>query len=661
MRNGRNMRFLNKALILIGGLLFGAFPATGQVADPSFPCDGAFYLATSTSSGSKLHRLVRDTATGIVRAEEITLSDPGIRLTCLGYSVRDMHLYALNFETYELLRINATGHIVNLGVPNNLNTEDYQYYAGDVNANGTALVVIGREKASGTDKVVYTINITSPQPSAGSVSVVSNVPVAIADITTDPISGVRYGFDSRNRQLVTLGSGDVSTFQFNNITAAAHALFFDRQGRLFGFGDPAGGSSSTRLLGFEKTSGEAERLAWQGASGADSDGCSCPYTIRFTRTVTPSVILPCTEVTVEYEIINHSGLGRLGGVFRDLFPPEFTISRIEENSANLSRLEAGPGGNLLELRNYDMRLGRNVLRLAVAVGENAEGAYEMQASIDNLPRALGETLISDDPATPAPSDANVVEISDAEQLNLNLEAVFTCDRDSVTLVVPVAPADYRWSNGATTRSITVPASGAYWVEASNDCLTFGDTVEITGVPDPLSLELGENRSLPLGARLPLSFTTNGEAPLRYRWSTSSGQGLSCMDCPNPVFEALEDANITLQITDAQGCTAEDILSIEVDPVRKLYLPNAFSPNNDGVNDRFFPQGTNGVIERFQVFNRWGATVFESNGGTVNDNAIGWDGRVMGLPAEKGLYLFVLVIAFPDGQEETFSGEVMLLR
>lgn len=101
----------------------------------------------------------------------------------------------------------------------------------------------------------------------------------------------------------------------------------------------------------------------------------------------------------------------------------------------------------------------------------------------------------------------------------------------------------------------------------------------------------------------------------------------------------------------------DTTNTPADTLCQAYLPNAFSPNNDGRNDTFRAYlACEPASFHLSVFNRWGSKVFESK----NPDA-GWDGRIKGDSAPAGLYAYVLEYAFGDGEQVSKYGELSLLR
>ena len=120
------------------------------------------------------------------------------------------------------------------------------------------------------------------------------------------------------------------------------------------------------------------------------------------------------------------------------------------------------------------------------------------------------------------------------------------------------------------------------------------------------------------------------------------------------------------IESQQGCMGEDsvyvLFFIPPEPIyENFYVPNAFSPEGDGLNDEFKAISNSDKISLFRmyIFNRWGALVFESN-----DISLGWDGKYKGKPAPQGVYAYKIEYSIgASGQEESRLklGTVMLVR
>ena len=91
----------------------------------------------------------------------------------------------------------------------------------------------------------------------------------------------------------------------------------------------------------------------------------------------------------------------------------------------------------------------------------------------------------------------------------------------------------------------------------------------------------------------------------------------------------------------------------------IMIPNAFTPNGDGRNDIFkLVNTTNERLVDFRVFNRWGTILYRSGNEDVTQ---GWDGNYKGQPQPTGVYGYLIRIAYPDGNIETYKGTVTLIR
>lgn len=147
------------------------------------------------------------------------------------------------------------------------------------------------------------------------------------------------------------------------------------------------------------------------------------------------------------------------------------------------------------------------------------------------------------------------------------------------------------------------------------------------------------------------------------WQWTPANGLSCDDCPTPWASPLSTTRYRLRILDLNGCPAEAHVLVPISRRRLLYAPNIFSPNGDGQNDRFTLYGNRAVlnIRSLQVFDRWGNLVFSGQDLKPNDESIGWDGSFRGQAVMPGVYVWQAVVAFLDGVEEVFAGDVTVTR
>jgi gliding motility-associated-like protein len=114
--------------------------------------------------------------------------------------------------------------------------------------------------------------------------------------------------------------------------------------------------------------------------------------------------------------------------------------------------------------------------------------------------------------------------------------------------------------------------------------------------------------------------------------------------------------ITLEIMSADGCmdtTTQQICTLPEEPV---FIPDIFSPNDDGKNDTLYVRGKFITRLEFRVYNRWGEVVFETNSVTQ-----GWDGNVRGIPAQSGSYYYTITATVGSATRVEEVGEIVLIR
>ena len=156
---------------------------------------------------------------------------------------------------------------------------------------------------------------------------------------------------------------------------------------------------------------------------------------------------------------------------------------------------------------------------------------------------------------------------------------------------------------------------------------------------------------------PIVFTDNSFGASN--WYYDMGDGGGSIDA-EPIYTYTEAGQyiIVQTVTNAAGCSDQDSLfiSISVKDILPPKLPNAFSPNGDGVNDVFYVRGGPFETMDLKVYNGWGEMIFEST-----DPTFGWDGTHDGMPEINGVYVFSVIATTTDGKQHDRSGKVTLVR
>lgn len=207
--------------------------------------------------------------------------------------------------------------------------------------------------------------------------------------------------------------------------------------------------------------------------------------------------------------------------------------------------------------------------------------------------------------------------------------------------------------GETYALTVVDANGCSLEQTLNMPPVYDKMVEL---PATLEVKIGSVYDLRPKLNLPEALVAN------IRWLPNTN--LSCQDCLMPQAHAFTDQQYTIRITDIFGCTGEATIQIKVDKEVDVFIPDAFSPTGNLVNDRFTifanPLQVQQVLS-FQVFDRWGSLVFEQRDFPINDEQYGWDGTVRGQLSNPGVFTYLARLALIDGSETLRKGQTILMR
>lgn len=154
------------------------------------------------------------------------------------------------------------------------------------------------------------------------------------------------------------------------------------------------------------------------------------------------------------------------------------------------------------------------------------------------------------------------------------------------------------------------------------------------------------------------YQLNGTGSQFYKWSPANY--LSDPNIYNPTVNFPDTGRYTYVLTGSseEGCVAKDTIMIWVVSYGNIFVPNAFSPNGDGLNDMLVPRTVGySRINYFHIFNRYGQKVYTSS----NDNYPAWDGKFNGKLSEMGVYYWVINVTAADGTKVTKKGDITLIN
>lgn len=259
---------------------------------------------------------------------------------------------------------------------------------------------------------------------------------------------------------------------------------------------------------------------------------------------------------------------------------------------------------------------------------------------------------------PAENFSVVVEVAGLAELVVSNDTT-VCPGDPLTLTASAnVSGTFTWEPG-NFMGASYPVAGAaegiydYMVTFFNGCTTTSDTILVEVIPGIEILEITNEKSdtVYLGTELQLGVVTS--IPVAdYLWSNGSDS-----DTLTVLPATLGNFNYAVTVSDDAGCTDTASTSITVlEP--NFDIPNAFSPNNDELNQYFrvVIAGENIAVLSLQVWNRWGQLMYEEKNGNT-----GWDGQYKGEPVPSDVYVYRIRIRMPDGSEFLKSGDLTLLR
>ncbi|HMP94179.1 MAG TPA: gliding motility-associated C-terminal domain-containing protein, partial [Phnomibacter sp.] len=309
--------------------------------------------------------------------------------------------------------------------------------------------------------------------------------------------------------------------------------------------------------------------------------------------------------------------------------------------------------SLLQLRSTGNAQGNTLLThyWSFTPGRDTTVSANIQLQVA-LPMALSNlTLRHAVSAGPGCSSDTIstsaLQIFDNPRLTLAVDSPLLCPEASITInATPSMPvSNWAWNFGnQTTASTAGPhtlryaAAGSYTISVrattAQGCGSGLQQWPITIYPLP-QIDAGPNLSMPAGASIRIE-ARSADTTLQFAWTPS--QWLNNPSLLNPVASPITNTTFTLLATGPGNCQATDSMRIQV--LTQLVIPNAFSPNADGINDQWIIQGLAAYEQcNLQIFDRYGRLVHQQRG--YNQP---WTGSTAnGTPLPTGVYYYVLTL------------------
>ncbi|MFZ5553514.1 MAG: PKD domain-containing protein, partial [Bacteroidota bacterium] len=267
-----------------------------------------------------------------------------------------------------------------------------------------------------------------------------------------------------------------------------------------------------------------------------------------------------------------------------------------------------------------------------------------QITIDNNPIVFLNVVDSNGCA---PFTAQFIVNTD---IGTNFDFDYNCDGTS----------DYNGPSANPT--YTYPNAGLYDV-----CLTVtsaaGCSTSITapGLVEVYPVPVAEFTASPSTTTIlnpDIEFTDLSTGGTSYNWDFGDGDSSNTTGNVTHVYADTGSYSVTLTVSNQYGCFDQYTLIIDILADFGIYVPNAFTPNGDGVNDFFFPEGV-GIDPNnfeFMVFNRWGELIYETQ-----NLYKPWDGTHKGVMSKQDVYVWKVKAFDPFGNQHDYIGHVTLLK
>lgn len=257
-----------------------------------------------------------------------------------------------------------------------------------------------------------------------------------------------------------------------------------------------------------------------------------------------------------------------------------------------------------------------------------------------------------------------------EQPVVTFEADSICPDEIFTIVSSIQPSgidnlNYQWllngqaaGNDSTFRYENIVPNTSYTLElivnTPNGCADTSNMQTLV-VHDEPTAQIAFTALEPMTGRIPFEFRDSSIRSSQTQWLIEGKTFNEQKFTYN--FANVGKQNIVLIAINEFGCSDSTHLVINVESPSRIFIPTAFSPNDNGLNESFGPEYLAPVKEyTFVIFNRWGEKIFETE--NPQDR---WDGTYMGQPVMQGEYMYMINLLFQNGERLSKKGQVTLLK
>ena len=197
------------------------------------------------------------------------------------------------------------------------------------------------------------------------------------------------------------------------------------------------------------------------------------------------------------------------------------------------------------------------------------------------------------------------------------------------------------------------ASGPYTATYTLNNCPNSTTSDISIYPPLVLTNVTASQTIPYGASIQL----NADGALYYMWQPNDGS-LSNPNINNPIAVPRISTIYIVVGTNLAGCKDTATVNVTIDSTTVEFVPSAFTPNGDGLNDVFRITNMNfQKLVQFNIYNRWGTLVYNNS----YDPKKGWDGTFNGVPQDMGVYNYSIIVITAEGVTRYYKGDLTLIR
>ena len=287
---------------------------------------------------------------------------------------------------------------------------------------------------------------------------------------------------------------------------------------------------------------------------------------------------------------------------------------------------------------------------------------EHTQTISNLAAGVYSVTVSDSLGCDGTATGTIIVVPDYTVNTFTTEEVCGHHNGTATALTTegAGPFTYLWSDSSTTSAITNLGAGIYTVTVTEGICTVTDTAMVTYNPGDAHAGFAVNPAI-------MTFEeTNTCMIMDYslgavQWQWDFGDGSNATGEVNShTYNEIGSYTIVLIVTDTNNCHDTTYHIVKLKPSFTVYIPNAFTPEGNGLNDVFGPTGLNFDLSDYEmiIYNRWGEEIYKTR-----DLSKPWNGRMNnhGDKVPIGVYAYYIHVTELEGNDHIYLGRVTVIR